>query len=378
VSYLKEGQAVQFCLSCVELYKGVKQEFFNMTAAGGSRQHSQSQKTFQGGKKLKTKRKVLSILVTMSILLMLLVPLAGVAGASGDIEALTVPRVRDTDSQTLGTLKVTVDAGSVKDGDVIIFKLTEGYDYGSAFSTDTTNSSVINGVYIPSAIGSAPNGLTNLAVTVLDANDEVQLTAGADQSLNNDFVFYIYMRDVDVKGGTTADNAVAFSGPTNTGFPKGTATNVKVTSGAGRVDLTVRGADISNDDFTFDLRVEETVAGSLREAAESIKLSLPAGFKWDNIDPGVSLLWGDGVTAVDFIFAGEDVTIDVTGASTKTSAWDFNGLTFHVSDDTLAKAGAVNIKISGTTDIVVAAASVGTYVSGATMKTTLFTIGSMN
>jgi hypothetical protein len=312
------------------------------------------------------------------MLLMLLVPLAGVASASGDIKALAVPRVSDTDSQALGTLKVTVDAGSIKDGDVIIFKNTDGYDYGSAFSTSTANSSVQNCVYVPATIESAPNGLTDITITVLDADDEVQITAGADQSTNNDFVFYVYMRDVDVKGGTTADNVVTFSGPTNTGFPKGTVTNSTDTSTNGMVDLVVSGADTSNNDFTFDLRVEEKTAGALKESAESIKLTLPAGYEWDIVDPGVELLWGDGVTAVDFAFDGEVLTIDVARESTEASAWDFTGFTFHVSDDSLVTAGAINAKIAGDTDTDITTAKVGTSVLGETKNITVFTVGSMN
>src|SRR5450759_1237011 len=100
------------------------------------------------------------------------------------------------------------------------------------------------------------------------------------------------MRDVDVKGGTSADNVVTFSGPTNTGFPKGTVTNATVTS-TGMVEIAVSGADTSNDIFTFDLRLQETIAGALKVDGETLKLKLPAGYEWDNVDPAIDLLWGD-------------------------------------------------------------------------------------
>jgi Copper amine oxidase N-terminal domain len=339
---------------------------------------AQSLKIFKGGKKLKLKRKVLSILITMSMLLVLLVPLAAPASASGDIRALTVPRVSDDNSQTLGTLKVTVDAGSIQEGDVIIFKNTDGYDYGRAFSTDTTSSSVQNCVYVPATVDSDPNGLTDIAINVLDPDDEVQIIAGADQSINNDFVFYIYMRDVDVKGGTTDDNIVTFSGPANTGFPKGTVTNATVTSTTGVVEITVSGADTSNNDFTFDLRLEETIAGTFKDSEESIVLTLPPGYKWDNVDPSVDLLWGDGVTAADFTFDDEILTIDVARESTEASAWDFTGFTFYVSDASLITAGAINAMITGDTDTDITTVKVGTAVTDVTKNITVFTVGSMN
>jgi hypothetical protein len=313
---------------------------------------------------LKLKRKVLSILVTMSMLLMLLVPLAGVASASGEIDALTVPVVTDTTNQTLGAIKVTVDAGSISAGDVILFKITGGYDYGSAFSTSVTSSSVANGVYVPATIDSdgTLNGLTNVSITVLDPNDEVQITANAAQSLANDFVFYIYMKDVDVAEGTSADNVVTFSGPTNTGFPKGTVTNATVTS-TGMVELAVSGADTSNDIFTFDLRLQETIAGSLKVDGETLKLKLPAGYEWDNVDPAIDLLWGDATgPSLDYIFDNEELTVVNTGyATSSASAWDLTGFTFFVSDDSLVKAGAINAKITGETDTDITTAKVGTY-----------------
>jgi hypothetical protein len=233
-------------------------------------------------------------------------------------------------------------------------------------------------VYVPATVDSDPNGLTDIAINVLDADDEVQITAGADQSINNDFVFYIYMRDVDVKGGTTKDNVVTFSGPTNTGFPKGTVTNATVTSTAGVVKITVSGADISKNDFTFDLRLEETMAGTLKESAESIKLTLPAGYKWDNVDPGVYLIWGDGVTAADFTFDGAVLTIDVARESTRASAWDLTGFTFFVSDASLINAGAINAEITCDTNTDITYVEVGTAVTDVTKNITVFTVGSMS
>ena len=326
--------------------------------------------------KLRFKRKALSILVTMSMLLVLLVPLAGVASASGDLDALTVPVVSDTVNQTLGTIKVTVDAGSIEEGDVILFKITGGYDFNQGPSGDYPDadpanlfsevvetvdaSAVVNGIYIPATVGSDANGLTNLDVQVLDQNDEVQLTATDDQDPGLDFVFYIYMRDVNVEEGTTEDNVVTFSGPTNTGFPKGTVTNATVES-TGIVELAVSGADTSNELFTFDLRLEETLAGALQEDIESLKLKLPAGYEWDNEIPEISMLWGEGEIEFDFDFDEEELTIDVTGETTEAAAWDLTGFTFSVSDEDSVKAGAINAKVTGDTDTDVSSLKVGTY-----------------
>ncbi len=313
---------------------------------------------------MKTKRKVLSILVTMSMLICLLVPLAAPASAAGDIQALTVPTVTDSAEQTLGTIKVTVPAGSIKDGDAVIFKIKGGYDFGEDFTTTTNDSTDKNCVYIPDKIADDDNGLTStdVTVTVLDRNDEVQIQADADQKLDYDFVFYIYMRDVDIEDGTTDDNVVTFSGPSNTGFPRGTVTNA-VVSTSGSIEIAVSGADTSNNEFTFDLRIQETIAGSLKVDGETLKLKLPSGFEWDKKDPVVKGLWGDfGKPVLDFDFDDEELTIENTGAETdKAAAWDLTGFTFSVSDESSVKAGDVKVKITGETDTDITSAVVGTY-----------------
>ncbi len=329
---------------------------------------------------MKTKRKVLSILITMSMLMVLLVPLATPAFAAGDIEALTVPTVTDANGQSLGTIKVTVPAGSINEDDVVIFKIKGGYDFGFfddpddptepfeqiQFYEGTDKSNAANAVYVPPKVADDPNGLLpdEVTVKVLDDNDEVQIEALADQKLDYDFVFYIYMKNVDVEEGTTDDNVVTFSGQSSTGFPRGTVTNA-VVSTSGSVELAVSGADTSNNEFTFDLRIQETIAGSLKEDGETLKLKLPSGYEWDNVKPAINFLWGDNnpdPLPVTFDFDDEEVIIDFNGPETdEASAWDFAGFKFFVSDESVVKAGDIKVKITGETDTDITSAVVGTY-----------------
>jgi hypothetical protein len=350
--------------------------YYQETAPGGAEKISRREI-------VKTKRKVLSILVTMSMLICLLVPLATPALAAGDIEALTVPTVTDDLAQTLGTIKVTVPAGSINAGDAVIFKIKGGYDFGeivpgTQFSTVTNDPTIDNCVYVPAKIADDDNGLLSaeVTVTVLDRNDEVQIVANVDQKLDYDFVFYIYMKDVDIEEGTTDDNVVTFTGPSGTGFPKGTVTNA-VVSTEGSVELAVSGADTSNNDFSFDLRIQETIAGSLKNDTESLKLKLPSGYEWaagvegNNIE--IDALWGDKII-VDIDVDDEELIIDFNGIdqnddgvvdgdeTTVASAWDIAGLfEFTVSDESSVKAGDIKVKITGETDTDITSAVVGTY-----------------
>jgi hypothetical protein len=336
--------------------------YYQETAPGGAEKISRREI-------VKTKRKVLSILVTMSMLICLLVPLATPALAAGDIQALTVPVVSDANGQKLGTIKVVVDAGSITANDTVIFKIPGGWDFATPISeTDVTNANTDdNRIYVPATIdadGNA-NGIDagDITVTEKDANDEYMITADVDQSLTNDFVFYIYMGAVDVDEGETDDCVVTFSGPSNTGFPKGTVTNATVSS-TGVVELAISGADTSNNNFSFDLRMEETNAGSLKENNESLKFKLPSGYEWTTPDGVETLvaLWGTTIN-VTIDVDEEELVIDFNGPETGVaSAWDINGiLEFTVSDESQVKAGDIKVKITGKTDTDISTAVVGTY-----------------
>lgn len=353
----------------------------------------------------KRSRKLISILLTLALLATLLVPMATPALAAGTISALTVPTVADTTGQSLGAVKVVVPAGTIASGDSVIFKIPDGWDFGDNnadnigdFNTtaQTAVGAADNRVYVPNFTDPGladANGLVagNIAITALDTNDEIQLTATANQSVNNEFIFYIYLRDVDVEADTSDDCVVKFDGRSGTGFPMGEVTVAKVAS-SGNLTVTASGADTGNNNFNFDLRVKEDVLGSLDIDAESLTLVLPDGYEWTtsvaaNEVSGVGgavarNLWGESIIytldrnadadELSINFKGVDADnggdVDAAEIATATaretneaSAWEFVGMTFTVADENKVDAGDIEVKVKGESNCDIATLKVGTY-----------------
>jgi len=312
----------------------------------------------------------------------------GSASAAGSITALSTPTVIDNPAvgQALGTIKVTVPGGSIKAGDSVIFKLPSGFDFdavtGFQFSVpgnnafdETTDPGTGSRVVVPTTVNAAgdPNGLlaAGITVTELDPNDEIQLTANVAQDIVSDFVFYIYLEDIEVEEGTNEDCVVTFDGPANTGFATGSVV-VGSCSSTGEITLTVSGVDTSNNNFTFDLRVKEGTAGALELADETIKIELPDGYVWTTAaadDLVQAALWGDNIW-YDINVNDEELTIDLKGTwvdgdadgvydagegtaavTAEASCWEFAGLAFTVDDESEVEVGEFEAKFSGESTI---------------------------
>ncbi len=347
---------------------------------------------------IKTRSKKISLLLVLMMLATMFVGV-GTASAAGNITALSTPTVADDPNtpQTLGAIKVTIPAGSVQNTDSVIFKLPAGFDFNEwggvaatkAAVTDVNANTLKNGIVIPAftnAAGNEANGLVaaNITATVLDANDEIQLTAAADQNPSADFVFYVYLEDIEVEDGTTEDCVVTFDGPANSGFAQGTVM-VGKSAAAGNVVLSVSGEDTSNNNFNFDLRVKEDTADSFAVGLDALELELPDGYVWTTPTSGAEIfinsLWGDDIWVT---FTNEDEELDINfvgiddgvlvaglpvyaaatdiGATTRASAWEIAGLlAYTVDDESDITAGAVNMQIKGESTSDISEAKVGTY-----------------
>jgi len=341
---------------------------------------------------LKTRSKKISLLLVLMMLATMFVGV-GTASAAGSITALTTPTATDdpTINQEMGTIKVYIPAGSITSGDSVIFKLPKGFDFatGMAAVAATHTSATANQVVVPAALTydtTNVNGLSAAQIqqTIKDADDEIQLTALADQSTTQDFEMYIYLPAIEVESGTTDDCIVNFDAPGNSGFVSGTVVVGKASS-SGSVTLAVSGTDTSDDAFNFELRVKEDTAGSLDLDDETLKLKLPSGFVWDNVaatNTVLTALWGQNII-VDINVDDEELTIDFKGVdvdddgvadaaefasatavdTTEASAWDIPAtvLRFGVDDEDAVDIGDVTMTISGETDVNISSAVVGTY-----------------
>jgi len=314
----------------------------------------------------------------------------GTASAAVSYSALSTPALGDDPAvaQALGAIKVNVPAGTLEAGDSMIFKLDSGFDFFAAFNAapQAVHTAGANEVVVPALIGPLAtdvNGIAigNVALAVLDANDEVQVTVNADQSVIQDFVFYIYLNSIEVESGTDKDCIVSIDSPPGSGFSTGSVLVGKASS-AGELSLAVTGADTDDENFNFELRVKESAAGALKLEDQTLKIKLPGGYVWTHADgnPVLGSLWGD-VAQFSFDYDEEEliiglITADINndgvinavdlGAPAATdlaSAWDIPTawLAFMVDDEDSVKPGDIVAKISGKSDTNISEAVVGTY-----------------
>jgi len=346
-------------------------------------------------------KRLIAILATVALLVTMLIPMTAVpALASGSISVLSVPSLIDdpTNPQIAGTVKITVPAGSLKKGDSVLFKLPDGFNFFTAPKTDdttdppkhlafaTTQGANDNYVLVnPTISGGDPNGLTadKVLVTVIDAEDEVQITADAAQDVVNDFVMFIYFGGLEVEEGTNDDCVVNFDAAGSSSFPIGDVTIAKCST-TGKVVLAPSGQDTSNSDFDFDLRVKEETAGSLEIGKDSLDLELPDGYVWTSPTLNnfyVAPRWGQGIFVdvrynnnkdtlyLDFEGADRDKggaldfdASEVGKDTTEASCWDINGFfKFTVDDEEDCEVGAIMGQIGGESNTNVTEGPLGTF-----------------
>ncbi len=307
----------------------------------------------------------------------------GTVSASGTIKALSTPTVAEDDAQSLGTIKVVIDADSLDVGDTVLISLSGDYEFGAAFDAIDNTHSGANQIVIPDDFGGNPgdaNGATigagELSFTggAVDG-DSLQITCDIAPTPACDILFYIYLSDIDVSG--TSDCVVSFDAPGGSGFPTGDVM-VGTSSSDKQVSISVTDTDTSDEEFDVTLRLKENLAGALAVSDESIKLTLPDAYVWDTDENELLLeaLWGNDIF-VNITSDDEDLYIEFLGwdedgggagdwdaaevnETDEASAWDID-LEFKVSDDDEAKLGDITAKIKGDTDTNISSAVVGTY-----------------
>lgn len=327
---------------------------------------------------LKHKRLV-SIIATLAFCLSFLAPALlapAPAVAAGSITALRVESVSaDTASDALGTVKVTIPAGSIVSGDVVVFNLPDECEFVTAFGG-------ANNLSIPADVATnEPNSLAGVlqvkAGTGLAGDSSVQIEATGNQLLINDGVFYLYLGDIEIGDIKDGDLTATFTGPRN-GFPQGSVV-VARTSSSGEVELVASKTQTSNNNFSFDLTIKEDAKESLELGADSLVLTLPDGFEWTTTSSTPTAFageWGE-TTYLQYVVNDEELSIRNWGVgasssgtpavwtqgalTSEESAWKLSGLSFTVVDESDAKDGDVIVKVTGKSGLAQSELKVGTY-----------------
>ncbi len=210
--------------------------------------------------KLRKTRKMVSILVTLSMLLVLLVPLAAPAGAYSVNRASKVVSVDDDWNGDTGVIfEVKEDSKWVDDflpGDTFELILPDGVNWN----------------------GAAATGITGPATAEIISDQIMELTFTAACDSNNVDTVAVPM-DIEVDG-ATGDITVEVD-PLDAGVSSGVYVFARV-SGDATTARALSVKTIGDPGVGGDIRIEEAAVGSLGNGSQYIKLKLPTRFKWDS------------------------------------------------------------------------------------------------
>ena len=342
---------------------------------------------------MKLKRKVLSILLTLSLLVTMLVPLASPALAANEYSSLKAPTVEDDGVRELGTVFAHLTAGSLTQGDSVSLRLPSDFIWlqeGSSTTamtdaqwTGTVSGSayrygtVSNYVEVPQYYSGDNNGLSGSGMLAFEviSNKEVKMTVTGNPSSGDDIYFYLYAKRIWVDGGYSDEIPVTFDAQSGSGFPGGSAT-IGTVSGSGLVSLSVDSVDSFSDSDQIALRFTEDRAGALEDGNDSIKLKLPSGIVFSSVD-GATIIWGGKyrVNGIDQSpLTPADVLKCINGAGTDELTLDFPSgfetteavsveikTTISVDDETDAKTGDVVARLSGNSNLNMSEGTIGNY-----------------
>jgi hypothetical protein len=287
------------------------------------------------------------------------------AAAASTLSALFVPTISNSGTTAqLGTIDIFVPKGSITPNSTneVTFTLPNGFQF------DTTAGSAY-------AFGGSNNNVTWTAGTGSDVNvtsqqltsTSVKLTVtGGVYGQTDDAHIYVKLGAVKLTGPSNGPVNVTFSAPSTSVLPSGTVVVANVQT-SGIVDLAATDTQSSSDEFKFNLRLTEEVAGSLRNGG-TVKLKLPNGFKWHSYSSNSSNttnVFGNTYDQIGLNATaneGDDtLTITTTGNSNTASSFILQNLPFYVDDETSAKAGDVVVQVQGSDSTNVSTLVVGSY-----------------
>jgi len=328
----------------------------------------------------------------------------GTASAAGGYEALSVPSVDTDDVYALGTVVCTVKDGALSNGDSITLRLPTDYEFrrnAGTFDDVMTsadwsgNSDANNYVSIPSSYSGSVNIAAAGSFTAARLSDnEIQLTyhTGFDVGGADNYIILLHMGKIYIDAGASAGDVIlTASGPSNTGFPKGSLVVGQVAGGQVSLSVTDKPTFSDSTSQTTDpitIRVQEDIKGDLTKANESLKFTLPNGLEWQ-APTGFHRLWGgwgaagasdptwgttDGGTHntgtvanpvlvandINVYADGDELVVEVNTETTEPVAFELT-CGIDVTDEDKATKGDVKVRVSGSSDVNASEVVVGNY-----------------
>ncbi|MGI9862822.1 copper amine oxidase N-terminal domain-containing protein [Moorella naiadis] len=305
---------------------------------------------------LKTRKKWLSILLTLAMLVGLMVPLAAPALAASTYSVSTVIPVSAGQVNTFTPpifLQISMDSTTASNsaGSSIVLDLpTSPSNFGMSVGNVVYSGTFGNGTSIslnpsnPVTVGGSTyyNEYT-LKINSVDASNTTATTGTISIPINAMYV----------PGGANGSVNITASAPNGSVFSNGTIT--VATAGSGNVNVAIESVNsisaASNQSLGV-IDVKESMAGAL-SGSGALKFTLPPGFSWNLPTPAANAttVWGSGLN-FGFSLANNNRELDlnVTSTSTQASWIKLHDLSINV-DQSVAKTGTVTVSVSGANNL---------------------------
>lgn len=230
---------------------------------------------------LKTRKRWISLLVTLAMLVAFVVPFAGPAAAATTYGALTTPTVVPPATTNLGTILITID--TLGNGPHrAIFSLPADFDRGTPVASLVGPS----GANITAQVEETTNYETN--------EFRLDVVAGAVYS---DVKISVALNNVKVPSSASGDIVCTVTGL------EGQLTSGSVVVGrasSGQVDLsTVDVPSITSAGTSggkIQINIKENAIGGLKTDPETLKFTLPSGFEWTGTPTIIDVATGNSVS----------------------------------------------------------------------------------
>jgi hypothetical protein len=339
-------------------------------------------------------KKIIKVIAAATLLISGLSGLRPVhAAGEGSLKALGSKILPASGSGSMHSIKVTITAyTTLGGGDQLYISLPGGMDLSTDSNGDVIDPMDDSGSNRINILGST-NPLRDLngpapgtpTIEVVKADEDAFLLEipdrGESYTLEEDASFVIQLGDVTWEDMNEGAVEVRFEAPGHSSFPAGKVSIATI--GGGKVAVTAGSKKGTDSDYSFGLTLKEASAGALEPENGSVRVKLPAGYKWNMNDSIQKVEYGStygqdmyfqltstddeltvdvlGTTWEDEDGDGSVQPMEVTGATYEMSKWTLSGLKFTLTKPENAVDGEIKARISGEADLDVTELAVGTH-----------------
>ncbi len=314
---------------------------------------------------IKARNRKISMLLVLAMLMTMFVGIGTASAASSYKAGEPMNVISGTNPNFSNRIMVEVTPGSVSGDTYARFQLP------SDFATTVRSISVdeLNGVQIrmqnsngtwtgwSTAVNSGNSGAVNLTGRVFEL---YIASGGADLSKTGRVA--IDLSTLTVDSGFSGLIEVEFIAYPGSGLTSGKVAIAQ--AGSGAVVLSMESVKtITTNKLAVDkIYIKEDTKGALKTGTDGVELKLPSGFEWRIGSTSQSIIWGDPTVRLALSTKDSDRTL-VIGSSALTDRatyFELSGLQIQV-DDSIAKLGDINARITGKTSSTISELLVAKY-----------------